>query len=49
VQRRLSPAALAEVNRRLEELATYVADQDDPDQGRFSCLTLALSPTDVED
>ncbi len=43
-QGRLSPAALAEVNRRLEDLAAYVAEQDDPERDGMSCLTLALSP-----
>lgn len=46
VQGRLAPDALAEVNRRLEDIAQYVAEHDDPERNGFSCVTLALSPLD---
>ena len=44
VQGRLSPEALVEANRRLEELATFVAEQDDESREGFTCLTMAMSP-----
>lgn len=47
VQARLAPQALAEVHRRLDELAAYVAEQDDPSR-EFACFTGVLSPAPRE-
>ncbi|GJM20624.1 MAG: hypothetical protein DHS20C15_05390 [Planctomycetota bacterium] len=48
-QARLSPADLAELERRLEEAAAFMAERDDPSRDGFHCLTVALSPTALDD
>ena len=47
-QARLSAADLAEVERRLEDVATYMAERDDSRRAPFHCLTVSLSPTTLE-
>lgn len=41
---RLSPAAVAELNRRLDEVLDFVHEHDDPNSGQLVSLTLAMSP-----
>lgn len=41
---RLSPRAIAEINRRLDDLSAYVLAHDDPKQERFYSVTVAMSP-----
>lgn len=44
VQGRLRPAKLAELNRRLEDVAEFVAENDDPGQAGFVSVTISMSP-----
>ena len=37
---RLGKSDLAELNRRLEDIATFLVEQDDPDEERFISVTL---------
>ena len=43
LQSSLSPASLAELNRRLEELSDYIHKQDEPEAGQHLSVTLVLS------
>lgn len=41
---RLSPRSLSELNRRLEDIATFVAKHDDPARTDWISLTMVLAP-----
>ncbi len=44
VQGRLRPRQLGELNRRLEEIADFVAEHDDPSHDEFLSVTISMSP-----
>ena len=41
---RLAPSDLAELERRLEEIAGFLVERDDPQRDRFVSLTISLAP-----
>lgn len=44
VQGRLRPAQLGELNRRLEDIAEFVAEHDDASHDQFLSVTISMSP-----